>query len=103
MRQIDKFNHLRSPASKFGWTLFAQVFGRMAGFLAAIGLARILPIEGFGAYALLQSTLLMLQAVAMFGLGTTSTKYVAELRHRDRERTGRIIMFCLAVSAAIGI
>ena len=103
MRPTDNRGHLRSLVGKFGWTLFAQVFGRMAGFLAAIGLARVLPIEGFGAYALLQSTLLMLQAVAMFGLGTTSTKYVAELRHRDLERTAQIIMFCLAVGAAIGI
>jgi O-antigen/teichoic acid export membrane protein len=103
MLQIKKSGHLRSLARKLGWTLFAQVFGRMAGFLAAIGLARVLPIEGFGAYALLQSTLLMLQAVAMFGLGTTSTKYVAELRYRDRERTAQIIMFCLTVGTVVGI
>lgn len=103
MRPTDNRGNLRSLVGKFSWTLFAQVFGRIAGFLAAIGLARVLPIEGFGAFALLQSTLLMLQAVAMFGLGTTSTKYVAELQHLDRERTAQIITFCLGVGAAIGI
>jgi O-antigen/teichoic acid export membrane protein len=70
--------------------------------LTAIVCARFLGRNGFGRFGIVQSTANMVSALAALGLGITATKYVADLRHRDPERAGRIIGLTWTVAAAAG-
>ena len=73
------------------WSLVGAVVSRAMALLAAILVARELGPEGFGELGVIQSTVGMFGVFAGFGLGITATKYVAEYRHRDPARAGRIM------------
>jgi len=78
-------------ASGAFWGGVGSVVSRGALLLTSFFLARILGQTQFGEYGVVNSTSAMLSAVAGLGVGATATKYVAELRNKDKERTGRII------------
>jgi len=65
-------------------------------------LARTLGKAGFGELAILQSTVGMFSVFAGFGLGLTSTKYIAELRWSDPQRAARISAVSLLVGLCTG-
>lgn len=73
------------------WGGVGGVVSRGAVLVTSFFLARILGQAQFGEYGIVNSTSAMLSAVAGLGVGTTATKYVAELRNTDKARTGRII------------
>jgi O-antigen/teichoic acid export membrane protein len=54
--------------------------------------------ETFGQFGMIQSTVVAFGVFAGMGLGLTATKYVAELRLANPERTGRIIALSTAVA-----
>ena len=62
--------------------------------IASMVVARILGKNEFGELGMIQSTVGMLGVFAGFGLGLTATKHVAELKHSNPERTGRILSLC---------
>jgi O-antigen/teichoic acid export membrane protein len=64
---------------------------RVITVAVSIALARVLDVESFGKFGMLQSTLLTLQAFANVGLSQTATKYVAEFRTTDPARAGRVV------------
>ena len=70
------------------WTLLGTVVSRALGLGAAIFAARILGKAVYGELGILQSTVGMLGTFAGFGMGTTATKYVAELRSRNPAKAG---------------
>ena len=76
------------------WVLVAAVASQASGFLRAILPARILGIDAYGQFVVIQSTLMMLASFAGLGLGTTATRYVSQLRQTDPVRAGRILGFC---------
>jgi O-antigen/teichoic acid export membrane protein len=84
------------------WNILASVISRSMVLFAAVGCARILGKSGFGQLGVVQSTANMVGAVAALGLGVTATRYVADLRERDPERTGRIIGLSWALTAVSG-
>jgi O-antigen/teichoic acid export membrane protein len=47
--------------------------------------------ESYGEYGIIISTITLVNSLAGFGAGLTTTKYVSELRAKDQERTGNII------------
>jgi O-antigen/teichoic acid export membrane protein len=73
--------------------------------------ARLLGRETYGQFVIIQSTLGMIGVLAGFGIGTTATRYVADLRSRDSGRLGRIItitertvmMVSLLIAIALGL
>ena len=73
------------------WSLIAGCLSRSLALLASIIIARLLGKETFGELGILQSTLEMFGSLAAFGMGLTSTKYVAECRKSDPDKAGRII------------
>jgi O-antigen/teichoic acid export membrane protein len=73
------------------WSLAGAAISRGMMLVASIFVARILSKTGFGELGMIQSTVGMFGVFAGFGLGLTATKYVAEFRRADPERTGRII------------
>lgn len=73
------------------WGGAGGAISRGAVLITSFFLARILGQTQFGEYGIVNSTAAMLSAVAGLGVGTTATKYVAEFRHTDKARAGRII------------
>lgn len=80
------------------WTLLGTVVSRALGLAAAIVAARILGKTVYGELGIVQSTVGMLGTFAGFGMGTTATKYVAELRNKNPVKAGNIIAISSLVS-----
>jgi O-antigen/teichoic acid export membrane protein len=78
--------------------LVATIFNQGSTFIVNIFLARILAQQGFGEYAMVQSTLLTISILSQVAIGNTVLKYTAELRHSDPQRAGRIMGLCGSVS-----
>ena len=72
--------------------------------VTSVVIARILGPVVFGQYAIVQSTVNLFTAFAGFRLGSTSTKYLAEYRHSDPDRAGRILgLVLIATFASCGL
>jgi len=63
-------------------------------FLTNVFVANLLGKAVFGEFGMIQSTILTISGIAQVATGITATKYVAELRSTDRQRTGRILGLC---------
>jgi O-antigen/teichoic acid export membrane protein len=85
------------------WTLLGTIASRALGLAAAVFAARILGKMVYGELGILQSTVGMLGTFAGFGMGTTATKYVAELRSQDPVKTGGIIAISSLVSWSVSL
>jgi O-antigen/teichoic acid export membrane protein len=83
------------------WTLLGTVVSRALGLGAAIFAARILGKTVYGELGIVQSTVGMLGTFAGFGMGTTATKYVAELRTQNPAKAGSIIAISSVVSWSV--
>jgi len=84
------------------WSLIAGCVSRFLALAASIIIARLLGKETFGQLGILQSTLEMFGSFAAFGMGLTSTKYVAECRKSDPDKAGRIIAMSSVVAWLTG-
>ena len=84
------------------WTLIGSVAARLFALATAVVTARLLGKAGFGELGMIQSTIGLLGTFAGFGLGLTTTKYVAELKEKDQPRAGRIIALSNAVALLTG-
>jgi len=85
------------------WGIGGAIVGRLCGVASGIVVARMIGAENFGKLGILQSTIGMFGVVAGLGLGMTATKYVAEFRHIDPIRAGRIIALTEALAVAAGV
>jgi O-antigen/teichoic acid export membrane protein len=91
-RQIVSGSHLRRRLSHgIFWSVCGLAISRLFVLTSNIFLARILNKTGYGELGIIQSTVAMVGVFAGFGLGTTATKHLAELRVSDPERAGRIL------------
>jgi O-antigen/teichoic acid export membrane protein len=84
------------------WSLLGITGARFFSLAATAAIARLLGKDAFGALGIIQSTLGFLGVFACFGLGPTATRYVAELRNRDRERCGHLIALCQLAALITG-
>ena len=73
------------------WSVTGQLALRGMSFLTTIIVARLLGTTGFGELGMVQSSVAMFGVVAGFGLGATTTKYVAQWRRSDPDRACRVI------------
>ena len=80
------------------WGGFAGFATRGLTVAASFLLARILGQAGFGEYGVVNSTTAMISGIAGLGIGTTVTRYVAELRDKDSARAGRILALSTGVT-----
>jgi O-antigen/teichoic acid export membrane protein len=77
----------------------AVAFNQGSTLIVNIIVARILMKQGFGEYAMVQSTLLTVATLSQLATGYTASKYIAEYRSSDPKRAGRIMGLCALVSA----
>jgi O-antigen/teichoic acid export membrane protein len=85
------------------WNLLATLASRGLNVLAGILVARLLGKEGFGEVGIIQSSVLMFQVFATFGITVTCAKHVAEFKNTAPQRAGKIIGFSLIFSIITGI
>ena len=84
------------------WSFVGAVIARLMGIVSSVVVARLLGKEGFGEYGIVQSTVTMFGTFAGFGLGLTATKHVAEYRHKDPHKAGRILGLSTVVALFTG-
>lgn len=85
------------------WSFAGLLGSRLAGFLGAVIAARFLGQSGFGELAIIQSTIALMGSFAGYSIGLTAVKYVAELKGKNPERTGRIIPLTCLVCWIAGV
>ena len=84
------------------WAVGGTLISRGLNMLAMILVARVLGKSQFGELGIIQSTVVMFQTLAGFGLGYAATKYVAEFRKSDPVKAGKIIAFCTLTASGTG-
>jgi O-antigen/teichoic acid export membrane protein len=84
------------------WAFSGSVISKGFFLISSIAIARILGKSQYGELGIIQSTINMFAAFAGFGLGVTSTKYVAELRDSFPEKAGNIIASSNLIAGIVG-
>lgn len=85
------------------WSAAGVIVSRLLLMLGMVASARQLGLATFGQLGLLQQSVLQVAVVISYGFGLTGAKYVAEVRHSDRARAGRILAFVLLASTCTAI
>jgi len=85
------------------WNIVGALSMQSSTFLANIIIANLLGRSVFGEFSMTYSTLIALAGIAQMYTGLAATKYVAEFRSTDKERTGRILGLCNAVTFTGGV
>src|SRR5437667_6116328 len=85
---------LRRLTTGTSWSFVGAICAQGSNVAAAIVVARSLGRVGLGEFSMITSTVLMLGILTELGLGTTATKYVAELRTSNPHRAGRVLGVC---------
>ena len=76
------------------WNGASLALNQGGTFLGSVLVARMLGQVAFGQYAIVLSTLMSGAVLSQTGLAYAATKYIAEFRSVDKERTGRIVSVC---------
>ncbi len=85
------------------WNAVAAVATQGSTFLANLVIANLLGRDGFGEFSIVYTTVLAAAGIAQVATGITATKYVAEFRDVEKDRTGRVLGLCSLVSLVGGI
>jgi O-antigen/teichoic acid export membrane protein len=93
----------RRLASGTAWSIVGAVSSRGLALVSFIFVARFIGQAPFGALGIVQSTVLMLQVVAGFGLRLTASKFIAATRKSDPIRAGRIAALTIVFAAFSGL
>ena len=80
------------------WNLIATVFNQGSIIAVNIVVARIIGKHAFGEYSIVVSTLITVAVLIQLSMGYTVTKYVAEFRSIDMEKTGRVLGLCSIIA-----
>lgn len=81
------------------WNFVGTTFNQGSTIAVNVIVANLLGRQVFGEYTMIQSTLVAFAVIAQLATGYTATKYVAEFRSTDLEKTGRILGLCSVISA----
>ena len=82
------------------WALFGNVMSKGLSLLAAILVARFLGRETYGEYGMIKNTLIYIAVFSTFGLGFTSTKFIAQNKDSNKARLKSLINSAKLVSFA---
>ena len=104
MQAVTQTRGLRARfQSGIFWNGIAAVAMQGSTFVANIIIANLLGRAGFGEFSIVYTTVLAAAGIAQVATGTTATKYVAEFRDVEKERTGRVLGICSLVSLVSGL
>ena len=85
------------------WNLLGNGVSQVIALAAQIAVVHLLGKSSFGELAAVYSTLLTLGVFCGMGMGLTATKFIAELRESDPDRTCRIIAFSVRITLAASV
>jgi O-antigen/teichoic acid export membrane protein len=85
------------------WTLAGETGTRALTFFASVVVARVLGLSEFGQFALVQSTLMTFMTFAAFGMGQTSSRYIAASRNANPRRISQLSSLTLGLSIITGL
>jgi O-antigen/teichoic acid export membrane protein len=100
---INRSELARRVFTGAGWGGIATIASSGFNLLTMLFMARLLGKEQFGYLVAIQTTLGLIGVLAGFGLGTTATRYIAELKTADKRRLGRILALTERVIIAFGL
>lgn len=80
------------------WALIGSVLGKGLAFVASIYIARLLGKEIYGEYGMIRNTLLSVATFSTFGLGYTSTKYIADYRKHKSEFLRGVVLSSIKIT-----
>lgn len=80
------------------WSVFGSGTGSFLLLLAGIFIARMLGKDLYGEYGIVKITMFYIAVFSTFGLGYTSTKYVAEYVTRDKNQLRGLISGSLKIT-----
>lgn len=84
------------------WLLSGTIISRSIMLICSIIIAHLIGKSQFGEFGIIQSTINMFFVFGGFGLGMTTTKYVAEFRDKDPEKAGNIIASTNFIAGILG-
>lgn len=94
-----KYKLMRSRLFKDSfWAVFGNGLGNALLLLAGIIIARLLGKDVYGEYGVVKTTMLYIAGFATFGLGITSTKFVAQYMTEDRNHIESIVRASLQIT-----
>ena len=73
------------------WAVIGSGVSKAAAMVVGIIIARLLGVEAFGEYGMVKSTLFYIAVFSTFGLGSTSTRYMARCPQDDYQSIVNII------------
>lgn len=79
------------------WAVSGNGIGSFLMLLSGILIARFLGKDLYGEYGIVKSTMFLMSLFATFGLGDTSTKYIAEYIQKDASQVRNIIKSSLRI------
>lgn len=82
------------------WALFGNVMSKGLSLVAAILVARFLGKETYGEYGMIKNTLIYIAVFSTFGLGFTSTKFIAQNKDTNANRLKSLVNSAKVVSIA---
>jgi O-antigen/teichoic acid export membrane protein len=98
----DRLKGWQSFAAGVIWNVTGAVFNQGSTFFLGLIVANALGRVQYGIYGFLQGTILLFVNIGPLAMGFVATKFVAEYRMRDKERTGRVIAACIALAVITG-
>jgi O-antigen/teichoic acid export membrane protein len=81
------------------WSLSGAFLSKGISVFSFLFVARMLGPKGYGEFGVIQTSIGMFLMFGGLGLGTTLTKYIAEFRDTDKDKTGNIIVFAILISS----
>jgi O-antigen/teichoic acid export membrane protein len=81
------------------WAVFGNGLGNVFLLIAGIIIARLLGKDVYGEYGMIKTTMFYLAAFATFGLGTTSTKYIARFKTEESEWLRSVTLSVLSITS----
>jgi O-antigen/teichoic acid export membrane protein len=85
------------------WLILAAGFSQGSMLLANLLVANLLGVSGYGRYALLQTTVIVLAGLAQLSFAVVVAQQVSSLRERNPAMAGEVAAFCLTITAALSL
>lgn len=85
------------------WVGLGSVISSASVYLSSLIIARLLGIEMYGKYAIIQSNVYTFAAIASAGLGITATKFVSQYRDSNKEKCAQVISTMRVISLITSI
>ena len=80
------------------WAVLGSAVSKAAAMVVGIIIARLLGVEAFGEYGMVKSTLFYIAVFSTFGLGSTSTRYMALCQQNDYLSVIKIIRNSITIT-----